>query len=160
MKTEIDIDDYLSEEEKKEIATDAFRNSIFKGLIAREGNRTNYENYERVISNSVNKYLEDEIDKLLDCDTSEMIKSGVIKAIKKENYSYSLFRSKNSWESEDSPAQKVAKDAVESHREEMTKRIHSKLEETIDAMDSSDLYEMYMDAFQYFISTRLTNEKH
>jgi len=54
MKTVINIDDYLSEEEKKEIAIDAFKESVWDSLRdGRNKNKTNYEDYERVISNSV-----------------------------------------------------------------------------------------------------------
>lgn len=157
MKTqiEIDINEYLSEDEKKQIAIDTFRGSILKGLTERTSSKENYANYERVISNSVYHYLEDKIDSMLDANAEELIKKNVTKTIKKNDYSHSLWRSKSAWEKEDSLAVKIQNEAVESHREEMTTRIKEKLNETINKIDSDTLYEMYQDAFNNFISDKL-----
>ena len=160
MKTVINIDDYLSEEEKKEIAIDAFKESIWDSLRdGRNKNKTNYEDYERVISNSVYHFLEDKIDTMLDCDTNEMIKSKVDDIIENYDYKFNLFRKKGAWQKEDSPAQTIAKQAVESHRGEMTTRIHNKLNETIDNVDFDTVYELFTDIFQDFLAARLTNDK-
>jgi len=152
---EIDINEYLSEEEKKEIAIDTFRGSLVKGLTERTDNKTNYENYERVISNSVYHYLEDRIDSILGCDVQEMIKEKTLKTLKDKDYTHSLFRRKSAWEKEDSLAIRIQDEAVKSHKEEMTKKIHDKLNEVIGNMDADDLYEMYKDAFDNFIVNRL-----
>lgn len=159
MKIEIDIDSYLSEEEKKEIAIDAFRQSVMDGLDKNKDDNRKLNDYERVISNSIFYYLSDEIDSMLGCDTKDMIRENVIKTIKSCNFNYSLFRKKTTYESEDSPAQKIAKEAVESHRDEMTKKIHAKLDEAIETLDFDTLYVLFGDIFQDFISERLTSKK-
>ena len=160
MKTqiEIDIDEYLSEDDKKEIAINVFKKSLTEGLLKKTDNKTNYQNYERVISNSVHHFLETEIDSILNCDHKEMILEGINETLRKQDYKYSLFRTKNAWEKEDSPAQKIANEAVQSHKEVMTKKIHKRLEECIDSIGIDNIYELFTDIFQEFLSDRLSSK--
>ncbi len=159
MEIKINVDDYLNDEDKKEIASDAFRRQIEQNLIEKlKDKKSNYDNYERVISNSIHHFLEEKIDSILDCDTNEMIKENVLKTIKKSDYSYSLFRTKNAWEKEDSPAQKIVKEAIESHKEVMTEKIHNKLNEAIDEIGIDTVHEMFSDIFDNFLSNRLSDK--
>ena len=156
MKIDIDINDYLSEDEKKELAKEYFIGSLEKGLKDRHSHKANYDNYERIVSNSVYEFLEKKIDSFLNEDHEEMIKKQVDKIIGKNGtYTYQLFRVKSAWEKEDSPAQNILDEAVESHREIMTNKIHSKLDKVIEGLGNDNLYEMYTDAFNNFIYDKL-----
>lgn len=151
---EINIDQYLSEDDKREIAASCFRESLTKGLLQKTDHKQNYDNYERVISNSVYHFLEQEIDSILGADHKEMIRAKVQDTIGKVDYQYSLFRSKSAWEKNDSPAQKIANEAVEEIREEMTQKIHDRLRETIESIQDDKLYELFQEAFADFIYER------
>lgn len=76
----------------------------------------------------------------------------------KGSYEFRLFRVKSAWEKENSPAQNILNDAVESHREVMTKKIHNRLDEVVSNLGDDVLYEMYTDAFNDFISNKLSNK--
>ena len=151
----INIEDYLSESEKKEIATECFKDELRKGLLENTGRMTSYENYERVISNSIFQFLRENIDSVIGCDHMKIIKEKVDEIILKDDYRFDLFRKKNFWEKEDSPAQIIAKQAVESHKEEMTTRIKAALNKAISTIDHDTLYEMYVDAFHSFIQDKM-----
>lgn len=156
MKIDINIDNYLSEEEKKELAKEYFLNSLNKGLRDRHSHKANYDNYERIVANSVYEFIDRKVDSMLNESHEEMIKAKVNKILgEKGSYEYRLFRVKSSWEKEDSPAQKILNEAVESHREVMTNKIHAKLNEVISNLGEDNLYEMYTDAFNNFISGKL-----
>lgn len=79
MKIDINIDDYLSEEEKKDLAKKYFLNYLDKGLKDRHSHKANYDNYERIVSNSVYEFLDRRVDSMLNESHEEMIKSNVEK---------------------------------------------------------------------------------
>ncbi len=156
MKVDINIDDYLSEEEKKELAKEYFLNSLDKGLKDRHSHKSNYDNYERIVANSVYEFLDKKVDSMLNESHEGMIKAKVEKILsEKGSYVYRLFRVKSAWEKENSPAQNILNEAVESHRAVMTKKIHDKLDDVISNLGEGNLYEMYTDAFNNFISDKL-----
>ena len=160
MKIEINIDDYLSEVEKKELAKEYFLNSLEKGLEDRHSHKANYENYERIIANSVYEFLDRKIDSILSESHENMIKKQVDRILgEKGSYEYRLFRVKSAWEKENSTAQNILNEAVELHREVMTKKIHDKLDEVVSSLDDDNLFEMYTDAFNNFISDKLSNNQ-
>lgn len=115
MNTTIDLDKYLSEDEKIEIARSEYRaiirENIFKDFDKNPTKRM--ENYERIMSNAVHYYLQENIDVLLGKDSKEIIAENVAKVINNNStYEYKVFRVKNAWDTEDSPAQTFLKSAV------------------------------------------------
>jgi hypothetical protein len=136
MKTEINIEDYLSNEEMKEIAIEEFR-SIVRAKIEGIKPDKRIQDYERIISNSVYYYLETEIDKLLGTDTQELIKQGVKKVLTSKDFSFSIFREKDAWRSEPSQAQKFFNEAVIDNKP----IIQEKVRQAIDDYDFTDIHE-------------------
>jgi len=159
MKTEINFSDYLSEDEKIEIVKDVFKEVVKTELVNQfqEEKRTNskrMKDYERIVSNAIFYYLESEIDSLIDSDTKELIKNGVLKTISKQDYNYSLFRGKTAWDSEISPAQAVVIEAINESRESMKEKIKSKFEDNINNIDTSQMTDII-----YEIVSEIVNEK-
>jgi hypothetical protein len=160
MKIEINISDYLSEDDKIEIAKDAFKELVKTELITQfeQDKRTQskrMKDYERIVSNAIFYYLESEIDSLIDSDTKELIKNGVLKTISKQDYNYSLFRSKTAWDSEISPAQAVVIEAINESRESMKEKIKSKFEDNINNIDTDQMTDIIYEIVSEVINTKL-----
>ncbi len=160
MKLEVNIADYLSEEDKIEIVKDAFKEVVKTELIKefQEEKRTQskrMKDYERIVSNAIFYYLESEIDSLIDSDTKALIKEGVLKTIKKQDYNYSLFRSKSAWDSEVSPAQQVLIEAVNESKESMKDQIKAKFEENISNIDTDQMTDIIYEIVSDVVNTKL-----
>lgn len=108
---EIDIDNYLSEEEKKEIAQDLFKEELRKGFLSSQDHKRNTENYERVINNSVYEFLMTEIDTIIGCDFKEKLSIGIKKILSKD-LTYSVFRDLSPWDNKKSVAQEMLDNLV------------------------------------------------
>ena len=160
-KIEINIDNYLSEEDKKEIAIEEFRRIVRENTLEefkRESKLTNKKgmsDYERIISNSIFYYLEGEIDSLIGQDTKKLIREGVEKTIKKQDYNYSLFRRKNAWESEESPALKVVIECIRENTDYIKSKLMSKIDENINNLDNEDVLDTVREIFYEIIEEKL-----
>jgi len=157
MEVLININDYLSESDKIEIAKDAFKEAIRKGVIEelKADSSKRMANYERVISNSIHYYLESEIDAILGTDTRKMIEDNVMKTIGSHKYDYSLFRSKNAWDSEDSPAQSVVKQTIQEIAPQMKEALTKKMMENIEALDTDQTLDIVREIFYTIIEDKL-----
>lgn len=100
---EINIENYLSEEEIKDIVIEEYKELIRKGLLLQKDTKKNTENYERILYNAVYHYLEKEIDSIIGIDHKKLINDKVKKNLN-DGLKYSIFRFKNAWEKENSPA--------------------------------------------------------
>jgi len=155
MKIEINIEDYLTEEDKKQICKESFKNMVYKGLIEKTKEKDRMANYERIVSNSIHFYLNKEIDEIIGADVKALIKNATIDTIKKKDFTYSLFRKKSAWEKEDSLALTISNEAVESYRDVMTEKIHRKLDEAVEELGVDNLQELFSNVFHEFITERL-----
>jgi hypothetical protein len=107
MNTEINIDDYVSEEEKKELCIEYIRQTL-RG----DGN----ENHkERVLSNMAYTAAHSLIDESLSQEDIEIIKLKT-KEIILNSSNYGVFRKKDAWGSEDSVAWIEVKKAIEENK--------------------------------------------
>ena len=160
-KIEINIDNYLSEEDKKEIAIEEFRRIVREDTLkkfkedSKLTNKKGMSDYERIISNSIFYYLEGEIDSLIGQDTKKLIREGVEKTIKKQDYNYSLFRRKSAWESEESPAQKVVIDCIRENTDYIKSKLISKIDENINSLDNEDVLDTVREIFYEIIEDKL-----
>ena len=113
MKTtiEIDIDNFLSDEDKKEIAENLFKNELRKGFLASQEHRKNTENYERVIYNSVHYFLEEEMDKIFGTNHKEML-SEKLKKLLSKNLEFVVFKNTSPWSDKKSVAQEMLDNLV------------------------------------------------
>jgi hypothetical protein len=123
----IDINDYLSESEKKEYAIVAFKESVKSALFKdKQGIQLDAE-IQRVIGNISHSIVMEEVQKYIpDCE--ELIKKKVLKIIGGESLSYQVFKKKDVWDKDESLAVTYMNEAVRSNKEMFQSRIKSELE--------------------------------
>tara|TARA_B100001059_G_C17566080_1_gene442612 strand:+ start:69 stop:560 length:492 start_codon:yes stop_codon:yes gene_type:complete len=125
----INIDDYLSEEEKKEIAIDVFRNQVktqlFKSI---DGTVQSDSEVQRVIGNISYEIVFNEVQKYIP-DAKKMIEDKVSKILKEKDLSYYVFRRKDAWDKEESLAITYLNQEVKSNEEIFKARIKKEMEE-------------------------------
>jgi|TARA_R110002153_G_scaffold537_2_gene2588 hypothetical protein len=131
MKTEvtINIDDYLSEEEKKEIAIDVFRNQVktqlFKSI---DGTVQSDSEVQRVIGNISYEVVFNEVQKYIP-NAKKMVEDKVSKILKEKDLSYYIFRKKDAWDKEESLAITYLNQGIKSNEETFKTRIRKEMEE-------------------------------
>jgi len=100
---EIDINSYISEEEKRELAIQVFKERIENELFkAPKGTVIADSEVQRIIGNITSSVVISEISKYIP-DYKEKINKKVSEAISKD-ISYYVFKKKDSWGGEDSIA--------------------------------------------------------
>lgn len=107
MNIEINIDDYVSAEEKKELCIEYIRETL------RGGDNPNHK--ERVLSNMAYNAAFKLLDEALTKEDHVLIHSKVVEIIKDDS-AYGLFRKKDAWGQEDSVAYVEVKKAIEEHK--------------------------------------------
>jgi len=122
MKIELDINNYLSEDDKKEIAIDVFREQIRTELFkSNKGTVQSDSEIQRVIGNITHEIVFDEVQKYIP-DARDLIKNNVKKALKKP-LDYHVFTKKDLWDKEESLAITYIKEEVKSNEDLFKKRI-------------------------------------
>lgn len=145
----IDIDDYLTESEKKECAIDLFKEELRKGFLSgQEDKRIN--NYERVINNAIYNFLHIEIDKVLGTNFKEKIEKGVKKVLSKD-LTYSVFRSESLWGGKLSVAQQTINDTVVAN----THLVEERVKKAILEMNFGNLEDYFIDVLKEVIIDKL-----
>lgn len=91
----INIDDYLTEEEKKEIAIDYFREALKKHFTDEDNGKADSER-DRHIGNIYHSIILEEVQKYLP-NFQDIIKEKVIHAITNENLHFQIFRNKDDY---------------------------------------------------------------
>jgi hypothetical protein len=126
---EIEIDDYISEDEKKEIAISVFTTAVEKAFGGSEYDTSGKER-DRVIKNAVSKWIETHIESILTDEDKQLIKDTVQKTIKKEDYSFHVFSKPDVWDRTEYSAYVAIREAVKSNQ----KFIENKVTESIAEM--------------------------
>lgn len=125
----ININDYLSEEEKKEIAIDVFRNQVktqlFKSI---DGTVQSDSEVQRVIGNISYEIVFNEVQKYIP-NAKKMVEDKVSKILKEKDLSYYVFRKKDAWDKEESLAITYLNQEVKSNEEMFKERIKKEMEE-------------------------------
>ena len=159
MEVTININDYLSEEDKVSIAKEAFKEQIEKEVLAelkKEDSSRKMQDYERIVGNSIHYFLQDKIDSILNKDHIAFIEEKVRHTIlKNKDYNYDLFRKKTVWETEDSPAQLVVTQAIQEQRDHIKNSVISKINENIEALDTETTLEVVREIFYEIIENKL-----
>jgi methyl-accepting chemotaxis protein len=119
---EIKIDNYLSEEEKKQYAIEAFKETIKKDLFKdKQGIQLDSET-QRVIGNISHSIVMKEVQKYIpNCE--DLIKKKTIESINKDNYDYYVFKKKDAWDKEESLAITYMNETIKQNKELFQKRI-------------------------------------
>lgn len=145
----IDINDYLSESEKKEYAIEAFKETIKKGMFDdKEGIQLDRE-IQRVIGNISHSIVMNEVQKYIpNCE--ELIKQKVLKILTEDSLSYQVFKKKDAWENQESLAITYMNETIRTNKELFQKRI----KETIENYDlSKDIAEQISNEFGQMADT-------
>ena len=145
----IDINDYLSESEKKQYAIEAFKETIKRGMFDdKEGIQLDRE-IQRVIGNISHSIVMDEVQKYIpNCE--ELIKQKVLKILTEDSFSYQVFKKKDAWENQESLAITYMNETIRANKELFQKRI----KETIENYDlSKDIAEQISNEFGQMADT-------
>jgi len=111
---ELKIEDYLSEEEIKEIAKQA--------VIIKVREAIRKDDLARIISNSAYHFIWKVVDEQIDGNLIDIIKEKTIKIIN-ELSSYCIFRQRDAWQNEDSKAYTYVQQAIEDNKEVIFNRV-------------------------------------
>jgi hypothetical protein len=140
---------YLSEEEIKQIVIDEYKSVIYNGIRAISP-ENRMKDYERVVSNAVHHYIETEADKLIGASVQNIIADKVKSVINKADYSFTVFRTKNAWDKEDSKAQTILNEAVAANKD----LIYSKVAEQINALDITQIRALIIDSTVEYLTDK------
>jgi len=121
---EINIDNYLTEEEKKEIIIDAYRERVRTELFRKpSGTALSDNEIQRIVGNIAYEAIFNEINQYIP-NFKELIKEKTIRTIKeKDNYSFFIFRSKDIYDNEEGLAIKYINEAIEESKELIKEKI-------------------------------------
>ncbi len=147
---EIDINEYLTENEKKELVIEAFKEQVKRELFkSHNGTIQSDSEVQRIIGNITGQIVMNEVQKYIpDCE--KMIREKTIEALSKDNYSYYVFKKKDAWDKEESLAVTYMNETIKSCKETFQKRI----KETIKNYDlSNDIAEQISNEFSQMADT-------
>jgi hypothetical protein len=111
---ELKIEDYLSEEEIKEIAKEEVTRQVRQAIRK--------DDLDRIISNSAYNFIWKAVDEQIDGNLIDIIKEKTIKIIN-ELSSYCIFRQRDAWQNEDSKAYTYVQQAIEDNKEVIFNRV-------------------------------------
>lgn len=127
-KVEININKYLSEEDKKSLATDVFKDYIKESLFGGKSEVVTDSEIQRIIGNISHDIVMREVQKHIP-DFEHLIKSKVSKVITKDDLSYQVFKKKSAWESEESKAITYLNEVVEEQKGVFQDRVRNTIRE-------------------------------
>jgi len=138
---EIDISQYLSEEEKKSIAVEEYRNAI-RQLVQVDK--------ERILSNCAYTVVQKLVDDAFNEDLNTILVDKV-KDIINNLSSYSVFKRKDAWDKDESKGHKYLESAVEDNKQ----LIESKVQEIIAELDVSSFHYKLEELMYNVVENRL-----
>ena len=116
MKIEIELNNYITEEDKKEIVLDVFRDRINKAFGGDEYSNSGKE-ADRLMKNAISYWLTNEIEKVMTNEMKETIKNKAVEAIESKNYSFEIFQKPDTWDRSEFSAYKIIQDVIKNKRE-------------------------------------------
>ena len=146
---EIDIDDYLSEEDKHDIAKNLFKQTLENGFIKIDKEKR-IDNYERVITNSVHNYLENEVDKIIGSDFKQILHKSVKKVLSKD-LTFTVFRNQSIWNDKKSIAQEMLDEIVIENREIAERKV----KKALDNLNTDNIEDYFVDVLKEVILNKL-----
>lgn len=109
----INIDDYLTDEDRREIAKEEFR------AICR---RRSQVDFERILSNSAYDLVRREVDAVFDGKMAETVQANAVKIINNLS-SYTIFSPPNAWDKQATKGWELLQSAIEAARPEINERV-------------------------------------
>lgn len=129
MKTtlEIDIDDFLSEEEKKQYAIEAFKESVKMGMFKGASGVVLDSEIQRVIGNiSYNIVMEAVQEYIPNC--KDLIEKKTLDVIQKDSFRHEVFKEKDAWGGTESLAVTYMREVVRDNKEFFRNKIKAEIE--------------------------------
>lgn len=149
MELKINIEDYLSELEIKEIAKEQLEYS-FKELFRKEAD------IERILSNISHEFVFDLINSQCDCDLEQILKDTIKDTLQNKDISYYLFRRKDAWDRSESPMIKIIDEEVINSRPLIKEMIEKHIEKyPFNELDKNEIVDTISDV----IKERLFGDK-
>lgn len=144
-KVDVGIDDYLSEEDKKELAIQVFKDRVEKDLFeSRSGTVDSDAEVQRIISNISYGIVMKEVQKHIP-NFEQMIKDKTLELIKTKDLSYEVFKKKDVWDAEESLAITYIKQTLNDNKAMLQARI----KETIENYDlSNDISKLISETYE------------
>jgi hypothetical protein len=146
---EIDVKDYLSEFEIKEIVKDELRFKIRQQF--------DINNIERIFTNSAYGIVWEEVNKSIDYDMTEFIKNKVIEVISNLS-NYSVFRDKGDY-IYGRDKNSIAQEYLNQYVEENKNIINDRVVEIIQGLDSDALRDQLYDLIYQVVEDRIVGKK-
>ena len=133
METTININDYLSEERKIEIAEKVFADRISNELFKTSpGSVQSDSEIQRIIGNISHRFISAEISRYMP-DYESILREQVIKLIEERSFSHSTFHRKDAWGGGDSEAIKI----IDATIRDLSGAIKDKITEAVNTYDYS-----------------------
>lgn len=146
---EIEVKDYLSESEIKEIVQQELRLKVRQQF--------DLNNIERIFSNSAYHIVWEEVNKSIDYDVTEFIKNKVIQIIN-ELSAYSVFRDKGDY-IYGRDKNSIAQDYLNQYVEENKNIIKDRVIEIMQGLDSEKLNDQLYDLIYQVVEDRIIGKK-
>lgn len=118
----INIDDYISESEKKEIAISVFSDSIKSAFGGSEYTDSGKER-DRIVKNAVVKWIAEYVETILTDEDKALIREETYKAIKGASYEFKIFQKPDIWDRDEYSVYKIIQTAVKENEEFIKKRV-------------------------------------
>ncbi len=143
---EVNLDEYLSEYEKKSIAKQAFYDKCANKYM---------NDHERLFSNAAYGVVAELVNKEMDNDVSTIIRDKAISIIK-DMSSYSIFKSPDAWEREASKGFTILQKALD----ESAHLIQSRVEAIIGDLESAYITERLNELMYEVVRDRLIGKSY
>lgn len=151
MNVEIDLNEYLTHEDKKRIAEEEYRQAI-RSVVAVDK--------ERILSNAAYTVVQKLIDEQFGEDMNQLLVEKV-KHIIDNLSSYNVFKCKDAWDRDESKGWAYLQQAMDDNKDLIDNRVKSIVKEWLTLESREDMIqEIAQDAVYNVIRERLTGEQH
>lgn len=141
----VNVDDYITEEEKRDIAKSAFH-----AVCVQKAK----DDFERILSNAGYDLVEREVNEAFDGNMRETVKKKAIEVINSLSH-LSVFRPKNAWDKEETKGWAYLQSALDENRE----LIHDKVVEIIQGISSESIREILEERLLDALVDRIKGQK-
>ena len=119
---EINIDDFISEDERREIAIETFRDKIKEAFGGDEYSDSGKER-DRVVKNAVSKWITDYVETTLTEEDKKLIREKTVEAIRDAHYEYRIFEKPDVWDRTEYTAYRVVTQAVKENEDFIKEKV-------------------------------------
>lgn len=149
----IDLSKYITEEEKKEIAINVFKERVERELF--KGNKGTVQSdseIQRIIGNISHEIVVNEVSKHIP-DFESKIKDKVSETIQRKDFSYEVFRKKDAWGTPQSLAVTIIKKEIEDQQDFLKDKIKEAIKNYDASKDVSNKISSLFEEMSYSLSS-------